>query len=43
MNVAWIAALTLLVLVEKIAPAGRVASKAAGALLLVWAAATFVA
>lgn len=43
MNVAWIAALTLLVLLEKIAPAGRVASKACGALLLAWAAATLVA
>ncbi|HJU24170.1 MAG TPA: DUF2182 domain-containing protein [Casimicrobiaceae bacterium] len=42
MNVAWIAALTLLVLVEKIAPAGRRAGNAAGVLLLAWAAATFL-
>jgi predicted metal-binding membrane protein len=36
MNVAWIAALTLLVLVEKIAPGGAAAGKVAGALLLAW-------
>ena len=42
MNVAWIAALTLLVIAEKISPAGTVIGKAAGALLLAWGAATLL-
>lgn len=42
MNVAWIAALTLLVVAEKISPPGPVVGKAAGALLLAWAAATLL-
>lgn len=40
MNLAWIAVLTLLVLVEKLAPAGPVVSKISGAILLAWAVAT---
>ena len=43
MNVAWIAALTLLVLVEKIAPGGGAAGKVAGGLLLAWGVATLLA
>jgi predicted metal-binding membrane protein len=43
MNVAWIAALTLLVVVEKIAPGGAVAGRIAGALLLAWGVATLFA
>ena len=42
MNLAWIAALTLLVLVEKLTPAGPVVSKVAGFALLAWAVATVV-
>jgi predicted metal-binding membrane protein len=42
MNLAWIAGLTLLVLVEKILPGGRAVGRAAGAVLLAWALATAV-
>jgi len=42
MNLAWIAALTLLVLVEKLAPAGPVVSRIAGVVLLLWAGATLL-
>jgi predicted metal-binding membrane protein len=42
MNLAWIAALSLLVLAEKLAPGGELVGKVSGALLLVWAAATLV-
>jgi len=38
MNLAWIAALTAFVLVEKLAPAGRSVSRASGIVLLAWAA-----
>lgn len=40
MNLAWVALLALLVLVEKIAPAGMLASRAAGLALIGWGAAT---
>ncbi len=36
MNLLWIAALAVFVLIEKIAPAGEWVSRTAGALLLVW-------
>jgi predicted metal-binding membrane protein len=42
MNLAWIAALTLLVLVEKLAPHGAWVGRGAGVLLLMWAGATLV-
>jgi predicted metal-binding membrane protein len=42
MNLAWIALLALLVLVEKLAPAGPLVGRIAGVLLLVWAVATMV-
>ena len=42
MNVAWIAALTLLVLVEKVAPSGEAIGKIAGGVLLAWAGATLL-
>jgi predicted metal-binding membrane protein len=42
MNLAWIALLTLLVLVEKLAPAGPLVGKVAGVVLLAWAVATVV-
>ncbi|MEJ7930623.1 DUF2182 domain-containing protein [Ramlibacter sp. AN1015] len=42
MNLLWITGLTLLVLIEKLAPAGHWSSKAAGALLVAWGAATLV-
>jgi len=38
MNLAWIAVLTVFVLLEKAAPHGRVMSRAAGVLLLAWGA-----
>ena len=38
MNLAWVAALTVFVLIEKLAPAGRLVSWASAALLLIWAA-----
>ncbi|CAN7260435.1 DUF2182 domain-containing protein [Phenylobacterium sp. LjRoot225] len=43
MNLAWIAALALLVMAEKLLPAGRWTARAAGALLVVWGLATTVA
>jgi predicted metal-binding membrane protein len=42
MNLAWIAALTLLVLAEKLLPGGRMIARASGLVLLVWAAATLL-
>jgi predicted metal-binding membrane protein len=42
MNLAWIAALSLLVLAEKAAPPGELIGKASGAVLLSWAAATLL-
>ncbi len=40
MNLAWIALLALLVMVEKLAPAGPLVGKISGVVLLFWAAAT---
>lgn len=40
MNLVWVALLALLVLLEKIAPAGVLASRLAGILLIIWGAAT---
>ena len=40
MNLAWIAALTLLVMAEKLVPGGRWVARASGVALLVWGAAT---
>ena len=40
MNLVWIALLAILVLVEKIAPAGPLVGRVSGIILLVWAAAT---
>ncbi len=42
MNLAWIAALAAFVLMEKLAPAGRWISRAAGALLVMWGTATLL-
>jgi len=42
MNLVWIAALAILVLVEKLSPAGAIASRASGFVLLAWAVATLV-
>lgn len=42
MNLVWIAALTLFVLVEKLAPAGAAIGRWSGGVLLLWAAATLV-
>jgi predicted metal-binding membrane protein len=42
MNVAWIGAIALYVLVEKTVPAGHWLSRAAGVVLIVWGAATLV-
>lgn len=42
MNLVWIAALTLLVLAEKLLPAGAVVAKVSGALLIIWAVATLL-
>lgn len=42
MNLVWIAALSLLVLAEKTAPAGHAVSKVSGGVLLAWAAATLI-
>jgi predicted metal-binding membrane protein len=42
MNLIWIAVLTLLVLVEKLTPAGEIIGKVSGGLLIVWAAATLL-
>jgi predicted metal-binding membrane protein len=43
MNLAWIAVLTLLVLVEKLAAAGEWVGRASGLLLIAWALATLLA
>jgi predicted metal-binding membrane protein len=40
MNLVWIAVLTLIVLVEKLLPAGSMIAKLLGWLLIAWAAAT---
>jgi predicted metal-binding membrane protein len=42
MNLAWIAALTLLVVAEKLLPGGRWVARGAGAVMLAWAAATLL-
>ena len=42
MNLVWIAALTLIVLVEKLAPRGKAFGNFAGALLIAWAVATLL-
>jgi predicted metal-binding membrane protein len=42
MNLAWIAALTLLVLAEKLLPGGPWVARAAGVALLAWGAATLL-
>src|SRR5204862_1353394 len=42
MNLAWIAALTLLVLAEKLVPGGRWVARGAGVALLAWGAATIL-
>ena len=42
MNLIWIAMLTLVVLVEKLAPAGATIGKLSGGLLIVWAGATLL-
>ena len=42
MNLVWIAALTLAVLVEKLSPAGRTVGKLSGVLLIFWAVATLL-
>lgn len=42
MNLVWIVALTLFVLVEKLTPSGATIGRWSGALLLVWAAATLI-
>jgi predicted metal-binding membrane protein len=43
MNLAWIAALTLLVMAEKLLPGGRWVARAAGVVMLAWGAATLLA
>ncbi|MBX5459912.1 MAG: DUF2182 domain-containing protein [Steroidobacteraceae bacterium] len=42
MNLAWIALLTVLVLIEKLAPAGPIVSRITGALLIAWGVATLL-
>jgi predicted metal-binding membrane protein len=42
MNLIWIAMLTLIVLVEKLSPAGEKIGKLSGYLLMVWAVATLL-
>ena len=42
MNLIWIAMLTLVVLVEKLSPAGTDIGKLSGSLLIVWAVATLL-
>ncbi len=42
MNLVWIAALAILVLVEKLLPAGRWIGRAAGILLIIWGGATLL-
>jgi predicted metal-binding membrane protein len=43
MNLAWIAGLTVLVVAEKLLPGGRWLGRAAGVVLIAWAAATLIA
>jgi predicted metal-binding membrane protein len=43
MNLAWIAALALLVMAEKLLPGGRWVARGAGMLLIVWGLATLAA
>jgi predicted metal-binding membrane protein len=43
MNLAWIGAIALYVLAHKLGPAGRWIGRGAGALLVVWGAATLLA
>ena len=42
MNLVWIAALAILVLVEKLLPAGRWIGRAAGIVLIAWGGATLL-
>jgi predicted metal-binding membrane protein len=42
MNLVWIAALSLLVLIEKLSPAGQIIGKLSGVLLLIWSVATLL-
>ena len=42
MNFAWIAVLTFLVLIEKLAPAGPIVGRISGVVLLAWAVATIL-
>jgi predicted metal-binding membrane protein len=42
MNLAWIAALAVLVLVEKVFPAGQWVGRAAGIALIAWGGATLL-
>jgi len=42
MNLAWIAVLTLLVLMEKLAPTGKGIGQGVGVLLVAWAVATLL-
>ncbi len=42
MNLVWIAVLTLVVLIEKLSPAGETIGRIAGVLLLIWAVATLL-
>jgi predicted metal-binding membrane protein len=43
MNLIWIAALALIVLIEKLAPGGRWLSRGAGAACIIWGAIVFIA
>jgi predicted metal-binding membrane protein len=42
MNLVWITALAILVLVEKLSPAGQTIGKLTGGLLIIWAFATLL-
>ena len=42
MNLLWVVGLTLYVLLEKLAPAGRLISRFAGIVLILWGAAVLV-
>ena len=42
MNLVWIAALSLLIMAEKLLPAGAVVAKVSGGLLMAWAGATLL-
>jgi len=42
MNLLWIAALSLLVLIEKLSPAGQIIGKLSGVLLIIWSVATLL-